>query len=72
MSVIAGLFMVLFGRLLGPRRWAAAALLGVLLYTLLVGAAPAVVRAALLRMRLRTAIMCWRSAKLCSVRMTVN
>ena len=48
MTIVAGLFLLLFGRLLGPRRGAAAAALGILLYTLLVGTSPAVVRAALM------------------------
>jgi len=48
MSVLSGLFLALFGRLL-PRGWAAVcAALAVTFYTLLVGANPAVVRAALM------------------------
>ena len=48
MAIVAGLFASLFGRLHGPRRGAAAALLGVTLYTLLVGAGASVVRAAIM------------------------
>jgi len=48
MTIIAGLFVVVFGRLLGKWRGAAAALIGIVLYTLLVGANPAVMRAALM------------------------
>lgn len=48
MSVLSGLFLALFGRLL-PRGWAAVcAALAITFYTLLVGANPAVVRAALM------------------------
>lgn len=48
MSVLSGLFLALFGRLL-PRGWAAVcAALAISFYTLLVGANPAVVRAALM------------------------
>ncbi len=47
-AIIAGLFMTLFGRLLGPRRGTLAAVVGIALYTLLVGAEPAVVRAAIM------------------------
>ncbi|RPI31684.1 MAG: DUF4131 domain-containing protein, partial [Chloroflexota bacterium] len=46
MAVVAGLFSTLFGRWLGPRRGAIAAVLGIGLYTVLVGASAAVVRAA--------------------------
>ena len=48
MAIVAGLFITLFGRLLGPRRGAAAALVGILLFTLLVGAGASVVRAAII------------------------
>lgn len=46
MAIIAGLFATLFGRLFGKRRGAIAAVLGIILYTLLVGASASVVRAA--------------------------
>lgn len=48
MTIIAGLFATLFGRLLGARRGALAAIIGIAAYTLLVGASPSVVRAALM------------------------
>ncbi len=48
MAILSGLFIQLFGRVL-PRAWAAlAAVLAILFYTLLVGANPAVVRAAVM------------------------
>ncbi|RME87787.1 MAG: ComEC/Rec2 family competence protein [Anaerolineae bacterium] len=47
-AIIAGLFMALFGRLLGPRRGAVAALVAIAVYTILVGADAAVVRAAIM------------------------
>jgi competence protein ComEC len=47
-AVIAGVLAFLFGRALGPRRGALAALTGIVFYTLFVGADPAVVRAALM------------------------
>ncbi|MEZ0396858.1 MAG: ComEC/Rec2 family competence protein [Anaerolineales bacterium] len=47
-AIIAGLFMTLFGRLFGPRRGTLAAVVGIALYTVLVGAEPAVVRAAIM------------------------
>ncbi|GIV64355.1 MAG: DNA internalization-related competence protein ComEC/Rec2 [Bellilinea sp.] len=48
MTVLSGLFLALFGRFL-PRLWAAvSAILAVTFYTLLVGANPAVVRAAVM------------------------
>ena len=47
-AIIAGLFVILFSRLLGPRRGAIAAVTGILLYTLLVGASASVVRAAIM------------------------
>ena len=47
-AIIAGLFVGLFSRLLGRRKGAIAALLGILLYTLLVGATASVVRAAIM------------------------
>jgi hypothetical protein len=40
MTIIAGLFAGSFGRLLGPRKGALAAVLGIGLYTVLVGANP--------------------------------
>ena len=48
MTIIAGLFSGVFGRLLGKRKGALAAVLGVAGYTVLVGAGAAVVRAALM------------------------
>jgi len=48
MSIIAGLFVVFFSRFLGPRRGAALAVLGIILYTVLVGGGAAVVRAAIM------------------------
>lgn len=47
-AIIAGIFIALFSRLLGPRRGAVAAVLGISFYTFLVGADPAVVRAAIM------------------------
>ncbi len=47
-AIIAELFLSLFGRLLGPRRGAVAAAIGIGFYTLLVGAEAAVVRAAVM------------------------
>jgi len=47
-TIIAALFVALFSRLLGPRRGALAAVVGIALYTFLVGADAAVVRAALM------------------------
>jgi competence protein ComEC len=47
-TIIAGMFTLLFSRLLGRYKGAIAAALGIILYTMLVGANPAVVRAALL------------------------
>jgi competence protein ComEC len=48
MTIIAGLFAGSFGRLLGPRKGALAAILGISAYTILVGANAAVVRAAIM------------------------
>ncbi len=48
MTIIAGLFSVVFSRSLGKRRGAIAAALGIGVYTILVGADPAVVRAAIM------------------------
>ena len=48
MTIVAGLFAVIFGRLFGRRWGAVAAVLGIALYTLLVGATPSVVRAAIM------------------------
>ncbi|MDI6768637.1 MAG: ComEC/Rec2 family competence protein [Anaerolineales bacterium] len=45
-TIIAALLVTVFNRLLGPRRGALAAVIGIALYTLLVGADAAVVRAA--------------------------
>ena len=47
-AIIAGLFIALFSRLLGPRRGAYAAIAGIAIYTILVGATPSVVRAAIM------------------------
>jgi competence protein ComEC len=47
-TILAGLFMAAFGRILGPRPGALAAALGIGAYTLLVGADAAVVRAAIM------------------------
>ncbi len=47
-AIIAALFVALFSRLLGPRRGAVAAVLGIIIYTILVGASPSVVRAAIM------------------------
>jgi competence protein ComEC len=47
-GIIAALFMTGFGRLFGPRKGALAALLGIAAYTLLAGAGPPVVRAAIM------------------------
>ena len=48
MAIVAALFMGIFGELFGPQRGALAAALGLGLYTILVGADPAVVRAAIM------------------------
>jgi competence protein ComEC len=47
-TIVAGLFSTLFGRIFNPRRGALAAILGIAVYTILVGADPAVVRAAIM------------------------
>ncbi|HTX91925.1 MAG TPA: ComEC/Rec2 family competence protein [Anaerolineales bacterium] len=47
-AIIAGLFVALFSRLLGRRRGAVAAVAGIVLYTVLVGASASVVRAAIM------------------------
>ena len=47
-TIIAALFTFIFSRWLGERRGAMVSVLGIILYTLLVGANPAVVRAAIL------------------------
>ncbi len=47
-TIIAALFTLIFSRFLGIRRGAVTAAAGIILYTLLVGANPAVVRAAIL------------------------
>jgi competence protein ComEC len=47
-SIIAGLFVLLFSRFLGQRRGAMLAVVGIFLYTIMVGASAAVVRAALM------------------------
>ena len=49
-TIIAGLFTFLFNRLLGKRTGAIVSASGIITYTLLVGASPAVVRAAILGM----------------------
>jgi competence protein ComEC len=48
MAIVAGLFILLFKGLLGPRRGALAAVVGVVIYTILVGASAGVVRAAIM------------------------
>jgi competence protein ComEC len=48
MAIVAGLFAGLFGRLLGRRKGAVAAVIAIALYTVLVGANAAVVRAAIM------------------------
>ena len=47
-TIVSGLFAILFGRLLGARRGAVAALIAISIYTVLVGADAAVVRAAIM------------------------
>ncbi len=47
-TIVAGLFAMLFGRALGPRRGALAALLAIAVYTLMVGGDAPVVRAAIM------------------------
>ncbi len=47
-TIIASLFISLFSLLLGPRKGAVAAVLGIIFYTILVGATPSVVRAAIM------------------------
>ena len=47
-TIIAALFTLMFSRILGVRRGAVISAVGIILYTLLVGANPAVVRAAIL------------------------
>ncbi|MGA2504523.1 MAG: ComEC/Rec2 family competence protein [Anaerolineales bacterium] len=47
-AIIAGVFVFLFSRLLGRRRGAIAAVIGIILYTVLVGATASVVRAAIM------------------------
>lgn len=48
MAIVSGLLAAVFGRLLGPRNGAIVAVVGLGLYTVLVGADPAVVRAAIM------------------------
>ncbi len=47
-AIIAGIFIFLFSRLLGQRWGAVAAIAGIILYTILVGASPSVLRAAIM------------------------
>jgi len=47
-TIIAGAFVLIFSKLLGKRRGAIAAVIGIFLYTLLVGATPSVLRAAIM------------------------
>ncbi len=47
-AIISGLFIKVFGRLLGPYRGAVVALLAIFLYTILVGAEASVIRAAIM------------------------
>ncbi|HEX9114743.1 MAG TPA: ComEC/Rec2 family competence protein, partial [Anaerolineae bacterium] len=49
-AIIAGIFILFFGRLLGPRLGAVVAVVGILAYSVLVGPEPSVVRAALMGM----------------------
>ncbi|MGA2490221.1 MAG: ComEC/Rec2 family competence protein [Anaerolineales bacterium] len=47
-TIIAGLFILLFSRLFGQRKGAIAAIIGIVVYTVLVGASASVVRAAIM------------------------
>jgi len=47
-AIIAGIFILLFSRFFGKRWGAVAAVAGIILYTILVGASPSVVRAAIM------------------------
>jgi competence protein ComEC len=47
-AIIAALFVALFSRLLGKRKGAVAAVVGIIIYTILVGASASVVRAAIM------------------------
>ena len=47
-AIIAGLFVALFSRLMGRRKGAVAAIIGIIIYTVLVGASASVVRAAIM------------------------
>jgi len=47
-SIIAALFVAIFGRIFGPRRGALISIAGITFYTIMVGADPAVVRAAIM------------------------
>ncbi len=47
-TILASFLLSIFRRLLGPRRGSMAAILGILLYTILVGASPSVLRAAIM------------------------
>jgi len=47
-SIIAGLFITLFSRFVGPRRGTLLAIIGIVFYTILVGGSAAVVRAAIM------------------------
>jgi competence protein ComEC len=47
-AIIAGVFIFLFSRMFGPRKGAIAAVVGIILYTVLVGATPSVLRAAIM------------------------
>ena len=47
-SIIAGLFITLFSRFVGPRRGTILAIIGIVFYTILVGGSAAVVRAAIM------------------------
>jgi competence protein ComEC len=60
-TIIAGIFATTFGRVLGKRRGAFVAILGVALYTLLVGADAAVVRAAIMGTLLILAVQAGRA-----------
>jgi competence protein ComEC len=61
-TIVAGLFVYLFGRLLGKRRAYWLAMAGILLYVLLVGADPVVVRAGVMGALFITAIRVGRAA----------
>ena len=59
-AIIAGVLVLLFSRVLGPRRGALAAGIGIIFYTILVGADPSVVRAAIMGIISLVAVQLWR------------